>query len=78
MSLVDGARNLASDLEEGRLSMVDANAFEVGENLATTPGKVVYRNELIELIQYEPRPSGYTRCRYSSSRPGSTSTTSSI
>ncbi len=55
MSLVDGARNLASDLEEGRLSMVDANAFEVGENLATTPGKVVYRNELIELIQYEPR-----------------------
>jgi polyhydroxyalkanoate synthase len=55
MSLVDGARNLASDLEEGRLSMVDANAFEVGENLATTPGKVVYRNELIELIQYEPQ-----------------------
>ncbi len=55
MSLVDGARNLISDLEEGRLSMVDANAFEVGENLATTPGKVVYRNELIELIQYEPR-----------------------
>jgi polyhydroxyalkanoate synthase len=54
-SLVDGARNLISDLEEGRLSMVDANAFEVGENLATTPGKVVYRNELIELIQYEPR-----------------------
>ena len=53
-SLADGARNLASDLEEGRLSMVDADAFEVGENLATTPGKVVYRNELIELIQYEP------------------------
>ena len=54
-SLADGARNLASDLEEGRLSMVDADAFEVGENLATTPGKVVYRNELIELIQYRPR-----------------------
>ncbi len=54
-SIADGARNLASDLEEGRLSMVDANAFEVGENLAITPGKVVYRNELIELIQYEPR-----------------------
>ncbi len=54
-SLADGARNLASDLEEGRLSMVDADAFEVGGNLATTPGKVVYRNELIELIQYEPR-----------------------
>jgi polyhydroxyalkanoate synthase len=55
VSLVDGARNLISDLEEGRLSMVDAEAFEVGENLATTPGKVVYRNELVELIQYEPR-----------------------
>src|SRR5918998_989015 len=54
-SLADGARNLASDLEEGRLSMVDADAFEVGENLAITPGKVVYRNELIELIQYEPK-----------------------
>src|SRR5215210_7434635 len=55
MSLADGARNLALDLEEGRLSMVDAEAFEVGENLATTPGKVVYRNRLMELIQYEPQ-----------------------
>lgn len=54
VSLADGARNLLSDLREGRLSMVDAAAFQPGRNLATTPGKVVHRNRLIELIQYQP------------------------
>jgi polyhydroxyalkanoate synthase subunit PhaC len=54
-SLAEGARNLLSDIEKGNLSMVDATAFEVGENLAITPGKVVYRNRLMELIQYEPQ-----------------------
>lgn len=54
VSLADGARNLLSDLREGRLSMVDATAFEPGRNLATTPGKIVHRNRLIELIQYQP------------------------
>jgi polyhydroxyalkanoate synthase len=54
-SLAEGARNLLSDIEDGSLSLVDAEAFEVGENLATTPGKVVYRNRLMELIQYEPQ-----------------------
>ena len=53
-SLAEGARNLLADLEEGRMNMTDANAFQPGENLAITPGKVVYKNELIELIQYEP------------------------
>ena len=43
------------DLKEGRLSMVDAEAFAPGRNLALSPGKVVYRNKLIELIQYEPK-----------------------
>jgi polyhydroxyalkanoate synthase len=53
-SLVDGARNLMEDIAAGRLSMVDESAFAPGRNLALTPGKVVLRNALCELIQYEP------------------------
>ncbi|HTJ90392.1 MAG TPA: class I poly(R)-hydroxyalkanoic acid synthase [Acidocella sp.] len=55
VSLADGVRNLMHDLAEGRLSMVDTEAFAPGRNLALSPGKVVYRNKLIELIQYEPK-----------------------
>src|SRR5829696_3068182 len=53
-SVVAGARNLMADVNAGRLSMVDAEAFAPGRNLALTPGKVVHRNRLIELIQYSP------------------------
>ena len=57
-NLVRGARMLAEDVEAGggelRLRQTDARNFEVGVNLATTPGKVVLRNDLIELIQYAP------------------------
>ena len=54
-SIADGVRNLLHDVEEGRLTMVDPDAFAPGRNLAVTPGKVVFRNRLIELIQYTPR-----------------------
>ena len=58
-SLIKGLENLLHDLEVGRglfpISQNDPYAFEVGRNLAITPGKVVYRNDLMELIQYAPR-----------------------
>jgi polyhydroxyalkanoate synthase len=53
-NLVRGWQNLLSDLQQGRISMVPEGSFEVGRDLAITPGKVVYRNPLIELIQYLP------------------------
>ncbi|NMM46277.1 class I poly(R)-hydroxyalkanoic acid synthase [Rhodospirillaceae bacterium KN72] len=57
-NLVRGLENMLSDLEKGKgklkISMTDATAFEVGGNLATSPGQVVYQNDLIQLIQYAP------------------------
>jgi polyhydroxyalkanoate synthase subunit PhaC len=56
-SVLSGARNFADDLAHngGRPQQVDRSAFTVGENLAVTEGQVVFRNELMELIQYAPQ-----------------------
>lgn len=53
-SITRGIQNLLGDLEKGRISMTDDAAFEVGRNLAVTPGSVIYENQLMQLIQYSP------------------------
>jgi polyhydroxyalkanoate synthase len=57
-NLVRGLKNLLDDIERGggrlQIRMTDHEAFEVGKNIAVTPGKVVYQNDLIQLVQYEP------------------------
>ncbi|MGA8262462.1 MAG: class I poly(R)-hydroxyalkanoic acid synthase [Arenicellales bacterium] len=57
-NLIRGWQNFLSDLESGngelQITMTDPNAFELGRNVATTPGKVVFQNEMLQLIQYEP------------------------
>jgi len=57
-NLIKGLSNLLADLEQGkgklRIKMTDMDAFKLGENIAVSPGKVVYQNDLMQLIQYTP------------------------
>ena len=53
-NLISGLENLLQDMEKGRISMTDESAFELGKNIATTEGSVVFQNELIQLIQFKP------------------------
>ena len=57
-NLVRGLQNLLDDMERGqgrlKIRMTDQDAFDVGENLAMTPGKVVFQNDLLQLLQFEP------------------------
>ncbi|MGI9325096.1 MAG: alpha/beta fold hydrolase [Pseudomonadales bacterium] len=55
-SLIKGARNLVDDLRNnhGMPSQVDKSAFKVGDNVANTPGAVIHRDDIVELIQYQP------------------------
>ncbi|MFA6021702.1 MAG: class I poly(R)-hydroxyalkanoic acid synthase [Rhodospirillales bacterium] len=57
-NLLKGLDNLLSDLERGKgqlaIKMTDLDAFKIGQNIAATPGKVVFQNDLIQLIQYAP------------------------
>jgi polyhydroxyalkanoate synthase len=57
-NLLKGLNNLLADLEQGKgklhIKMTDMDAFRVGENIGVSPGKVVYQNDLMQLIQYAP------------------------
>ncbi|MEH6503216.1 MAG: class I poly(R)-hydroxyalkanoic acid synthase [Cycloclasticus sp.] len=53
-NLMAGLENLMQDMEKGRISMTDESAFVLGENIATTPGSVVFENKLIQLVHFKP------------------------
>ena len=53
-NLIKGLENLMQDMQKGRITMTDESAFELGKNIATTPGSVVFQNDMIQLIHFKP------------------------
>ncbi|MET3123487.1 polyhydroxyalkanoate synthase [Oxalobacteraceae bacterium GrIS 2.11] len=53
-SLTKGLSNMLTDMQKGRISQTDESAFEVGVNVATSEGQVVFENQMLQLIQYKP------------------------
>ncbi len=53
-SIAQGLQHLWQDVQQGRMSQTDESVFEIGRNVATTPGSVVFENELFQLIEYHP------------------------
>jgi polyhydroxyalkanoate synthase subunit PhaC len=54
-SIAQGLQHLLKDIQQGHVSQTDESVFEVGRNVATTPGSVVFENELFQLIEYKPQ-----------------------
>jgi polyhydroxyalkanoate synthase len=74
-NLVKGVQHLVRDIQEGEIKITDTKAFQVGRDLGITPGQVVYRNQLIELIQYMPTTPQVYSIPLLHIPPGSTSIT---
>lgn len=61
-SLVNGISQMLADMQKGRISQTDESAFQIGKNVATTAGTVVFENKLFQLIQYSPLTASVHQC----------------